>query len=96
MKGLSTAWAAEQHVHCPERSLAAVLDLHKPVSAVCSHWASTHVDESMLSLWWKIPETALANSLDQRNISVKQDDLHSCWAYDVLVCMSKIVIIVCR
>ena len=25
--------------------------------------------------------------LDQRNISVKQDALHSCWAYDALLCM---------
>ena len=32
------------------------------------------------------------NRLDQRNISVEQDALHSsCWAYDALLCMSGIV-----
>ena len=31
------------------------------------------------------------NRLDQRNMSVKQDALHSCWAYDVLLCMSETV-----
>ena len=31
------------------------------------------------------------NCLDRRNISVKQDALHSCWAYDALLCMSEIV-----
>ena len=31
------------------------------------------------------------NRLDQCNISVEQDALHSCWAYDALLCMSEIV-----
>ena len=36
-------------------------------------------------------QQSAVNCLDQHNISVEQDALHNCWAYDALQCMSEIV-----
>ena len=36
-------------------------------------------------------QQSLVNRLEFRNISVEQGALHSCWAYDALLCMSEIV-----